>query len=292
MDESGNDTESLGQSLVEADGENIFVDEELEIFIKAYLHDIKFTSKYQTIVNIIYSLTNVGLVAMPYTCSQTGIPLYIISILVVAIVSGYTNYMVIRMAIEVKVRSLEDLGGKAFGPNGYFIVGSFQILFSFLLMIMTLNICGDIFTSIIGDSKELSYFHQRDLTIVVCSILILPFCILTKSMSTLWWTSYFSGSIMITALLSVIILFSVNNDNDDGDIHHTHIAEPKSLWWSMLFTTSFCFANNQKVFSIYSCLRRRNATRWRYSIKWAYLIMAILAILFGTLHIHTCTFIS
>ena len=96
-----------------------------------------YTSVNQAALNITYSMINVGLVGIPFVAYQAGIPLFSLFIFVFSIISVYTTSIVLEMADDVKARSLEELGEKAFvGPSGYIVTCIIQILFSILLMCM------------------------------------------------------------------------------------------------------------------------------------------------------------
>lgn len=96
-----------------------------------------YTSVNQAALNITYSMINVGLVGIPFVAYQAGIPLFSLFIFVFSIISVYTTSIVLEMADDVKARSLEELGEKAFvGPSGYIVTCIIQILFSMLLMCM------------------------------------------------------------------------------------------------------------------------------------------------------------
>ena len=97
---------------------------------------MNYTSVNQASFNLTYSMINVGLVGIPYVAYQAGLPIFMISILLCVIFSIYTTTMVLEMANDVNVRTLEDLAEKAFGPRGFFITCIAQIIFSLLLICM------------------------------------------------------------------------------------------------------------------------------------------------------------
>lgn len=61
--------------------------------------------------------------------------------------------MVISMANEQRVRTLEDLAQCAFGPNGFILVCAFQMIFSFSLMCITLDIFAEILTDVFSETS-------------------------------------------------------------------------------------------------------------------------------------------
>jgi amino acid permease len=228
---------------------------EFEVLVQTYLRDVQYTSTTQAILNIVYSLVNVGLVALPYAASQGGIPLYLSTILIVSVISGYTNCVVISMANEQKVRTLEDLTGRAFGYKGYFTVCFLQIVFSLSLMCITLQVWGDICYSILNNrlSIELPLLHNRNASIVLGAIIVFPFCLFAKNMKTLKWTSYCSALLVITALLSVVVSFSYYNiENSHNNVSiERDVIDVKSYGWTVAFIVTFCFSYNQVYYYYY-----------------------------------------
>lgn len=285
--------ESLDYDMNQED-EHFFrgAQQEFEILVQTYLRDQSHTSKKQAILNIVYATTNAGLVALPYAAFQAGLPLYLILIVIVASISGYTNYMIIRMANEHRVRSLEDLCERAFGAVGYVVVCFIQIVFSLSLMCMTLDVCADIVTDIVDatvpqnlnssswvfpNSRE----HRRIISVVFGSLLVLPACVLTRSMSSLWWSSYVAVIFVVSALLSVMIAYIMNFTPYLSQGTVAEMVEPKGMFWTAPYIVTFCFSYSQKAFPIYSCLRRRSSPRWRVSVTNAHILTASLYLLFG-----------
>jgi amino acid permease len=104
--------------------------------VQLYLKDAHYTSQVQAGLNLTYSMINVALVGLPYVAYEAGLPIFIVVVVAFAVISIYTTTILIEMAEDRKVRSLEDLGEKAFGPRGYFTTCFLQILFSLLLICM------------------------------------------------------------------------------------------------------------------------------------------------------------
>lgn len=253
-------------------------DEEFEVLVNAFLKDMEYTSTRQAVFNIVYSIINSGLIALPFACYLAGIPTFIAIVGGVSLISGYISIMVISMANEQRVRTLEDLAQCAFGPNGFILVCAFQMLFSFSLMVVTLSIFGEIMSDVFYETSIDLYFltHRRG-QVIIGAALILPLCILKKSMSSLRWTSYFTVMVVAAALVGVVTVYVTDVDVSDG-ASTRRVDSPKAASWSALLIVIFCYSYNQKVFMIYSCLRRRTADRWGVAVRRANLIISVLYI--------------
>lgn len=279
-----------GRSSVEDDGRESamssydYDDEEFEMLVKAFMQDIHYTTVNQAAMNIACSMVNTGLVALPFVAQEAGIPLFVFTMLLLSIISGYTSIMVVSMANEKRVRTLEDLAECAFGIRGFFIVSILQLVFSLSLMIITLNVWADILSDVFRNTTNNNKFlHEKHYQIYFGAAIILPLCILKKSMSTLRWTSFVTILAIAGAFIAVIATY-VSDQEMSGNYSDTTIQElcrPKGYWWAIVFISVYSFSSNQKVLTIYSSLRRRTADRWQIAMRRALTVIFLLYTLFG-----------
>lgn len=259
-------------------------DEEFEMLVKAFMQDIHYTTVNQAAMNIACSMVNAGLVALPFVAQEAGIPLFFFSMLALSVICGYTSVIVVSMANERRVRTLEDLAECAYGINGFLAVSIMQLLFSFSLMIITLNVWADIMSDVFRHSDiRAAFLHQRHYQIYFGAAIILPLCVLKKSMSTLRWTSFVTILAMAGAFIAVIATY-VSDQQMTGSFSETTVKElcrPKGYWWAIIFISVYSFSCNQKVLTIYSSLRRRTAARWQVAMLRALTAIFLLYTLFG-----------
>jgi hypothetical protein len=259
-------------------------DEEFEMLVKAFMQDINYTTVNQAAMNIACSMINAGLVALPFVAQEAGIPLFFFSMLILSIISAYTSVMVVSMANERRVRTLEDLAECAFGIRGFFVVSVLQLLFSLSLMIITLNVWADIMSDVFRRSDiHANFLHKRHYQIYLGAGIILPLCILKKSLSTLRWTSFITILAMAGAFIAVIATY-VSDQEMSGNYSDTTFQElcrPKGYWWAIVFISVYSFSSNQKVLTIYSSLRRRTSSRWQIAMGRSLTVIFILYTLFG-----------
>lgn len=261
-------------------------DDELEILVQAYLHDVHYTSRMQAIFNIFYSLVNAGLLSLPFTCSRSGILIFSFSVIFFSIISGYSTCIVVNMANDQKVRTLEDLGDRAFGARGMYIVSAFQIIFSFSLMCISLSIWSDIMSEVIrsrfGEHFGAPFLPSTRGETLVGGLIILYSCTSTQSMVSLRFTSYFTALAVISALVAVAgsLASDFLSDSSVSNLDITSLF-PHKMPWLFLFSIPFCFSFNQKALTVYSCLRRRSYSRWKYCIVRAITALAVIYLIFG-----------
>ncbi len=111
-------------------------EEQFEELVQSFMRDTHYTSAKQASFNIMYAIVNAGIVILPFTCHCGGIALYGGMVTVASLLSGYTSYMLVKMADDLQVRRYEDLGEKAFGKKGYYAISFLQISFALLNMVM------------------------------------------------------------------------------------------------------------------------------------------------------------
>ena len=275
---------------------------EFELLVQAYMRDNHYQSRHQAMANIVYGTLNAGFVALPYACYEVGIPLYVCCITAVSIIAGYTTTMVIKLANDQKgvagrgsiPRTLEDLSEIAFGFGGYCLVATMQILLSLTLMCMSLDVWGEIMSSILScrlqNIRMNSYLHwfltERTGQVLIGSSIIFPLLLYSDTVSSLKWTAYTTIICIASAFVAVLASFAIADSDilDSGDDSlGNEITEIKSQWWVVCLIVTLCFSYNQKAFSVYSCLRRRSSTRWNFSVKRANGLIFCIYVLFGIL---------
>lgn len=261
-------------------------DEEFELLVNAYLKDLHHLSLSQAALNIAYATVNVCIVALPFIAQEAGIALFVPAMTIAALVSAYTSIMVICMASQQRVRTLEDLAERAFGPRGFFAVSVFQILFSVSLMCVTLQVWADITRdslSSLGANQIYNRGGHRAM-VLLGAVSVLPLCLFKKSLSSLRWTSYLTVFAVLSALLAVVATYISDSTHTDSGTHTESVEDvfrPKSLWYTIAFLSSFVFSSNQKVLTIYSSLRRRSTQRWQTAVTRSLCGVLLLYLLFA-----------
>jgi hypothetical protein len=105
-----------------------------EELVQTYMSDVHYTSITQTAFNLTYSMINVGIVGLPFCAYEAGIPLYVTCVLFFTTLSSYISSLLVEMAEDEKVRSLEALSERAFGARGYVLTCLMQLTFSFTII--------------------------------------------------------------------------------------------------------------------------------------------------------------
>lgn len=265
---------------------------ELEILVHAYLRDVHYSTRRQTIFTVVYANLNAAFVALPMAAQFGGIPIFVAAVVLICVCAGYSSCMVVNMFSEQGVRTLEDLCTRGYGRTGFLIVCVFELLLSVSLMCITLDVWADISSNVLASFKHVpSRLTHRSFGLMIGAVLILPLCLLGRSMSKLRWSSTCSVICVCAALCCLIVALVCDLDGSHTGVQSRStfksLCSGTNNWWLLPLVVTFCVANNQKSFAAYSSLRRRSAHRWRYIITRAHTLLAILFITFGV-----CGFLS
>mmetsp|Transcript_3139 Transcript_3139/g.4900 ORF Transcript_3139/g.4900 Transcript_3139/m.4900 type:complete len:757 (-) Transcript_3139:295-2565(-) len=278
--EGGEDEEELGQSEPTS---SVEYDEDFENLVMLLMKDRDRINVNQAALNIAYTIINAGLIALPFTAYHAGIPLYIAIVLTMSVISCYVAVMVIAMANEKRVRTLEDLAEVVGGPKFFLLVCGFQILFSFSMMSITLNVWADVMSDLFArNSLDFYLLSTRRGQVLIGSALILPLCLFKHSMISLRWTAYLTVTAVSCCLIAVVLAYffkeGVGTTVQD-------VMQPKSEWWTVMYVIVFCYSYNQRVFAVYRCLSSHKTQsrmhRWKKAVARAGTGVTTLYILFG-----------
>lgn len=191
-------------------------DEEFENLVNTMMHDKDYISVNQAALNITYTIINVGLIAIPFTAFNAGMPLFIAVIIIMSIISYYVAVMVINMANQKRVRTLEDLAEVCGGPKFFLCVCAFQILFSFSMMCVTLDVWADVMSDVFASSSLTGIAHHLLATrrgeVLVGAAVVLPLCVFKRSMISLRWTAYLTVCAVAFCLSAVVVAYFAHKE--------------------------------------------------------------------------------
>uniref|UniRef100_A0A8C7UVD2 Solute carrier family 38 member 5a n=1 Tax=Oncorhynchus mykiss TaxID=8022 RepID=A0A8C7UVD2_ONCMY len=169
------------------------------------------TSFGMSIFNLSNAIMGSGILGLAYAMSNTGIILFLILLLFIAILSAYSIHLLLRSAGVVGIRAYEQLGHRAFGQPGKVLAGS----------IITMHNIGGKVQHV--TSREW-YLDGRYLIIIVSVIIIFPLSLM-RHLGYLGYTSGFSLSCMVFFLISVIYKkFNIPCPLEEITSHSNHSA--------------------------------------------------------------------
>uniref|UniRef100_A0A7N8WPI6 Sodium-coupled neutral amino acid transporter 3-like n=1 Tax=Mastacembelus armatus TaxID=205130 RepID=A0A7N8WPI6_9TELE len=237
------------------------------------------TSFGMSVFNLSNAIMGSGILGLAFAMSNTGVILFIILLVFIAILSAYSIHLLLKSAGVIGIRAYEQLGNRAFGTKG-------KILAAFVITVHNVGAMSSYLFIVKSElplviQAFLEWFLDGNYLVIIVSIVIILPLALMKQLGYLGYTSGFSLTCMVFFLISVIYKkFNITcpledrhqnalpNDTDvHSDLNGTeHVCEAK------LFTINsqtaytipilaFAFVCHPEVLPIYTELR--DATKKR-----------------------------
>lgn len=264
------------------------------------------TSFGMSIFNLSNAIMGSGILGLAYAMSNTGIILFIILLVCIAILSAYSIHLLLKSAGVVGIRAYEQLGNRAFGRPGKMLAAIIITVHNIGAMSSYLYIVKSELPLVIQAFHEnkqhadLWYMNGNYLIIIVSALIILPLALM-KQLGYLGYTSGFSLSCMVFFLISVVYkkfnipcLFDSNNGTTPVNYTlPTCEAKLFTLNSEAAYTIpiiAFAFVCHPEVLPIYTELRNANKKRMQAVANVSILamfVMYLLTALFGYLTFYT-----
>ncbi|KAM9475543.1 sodium-coupled neutral amino acid transporter 5 isoform 1-T2 [Clarias gariepinus] len=166
------------------------------------------TSFGMSIFNLSNAIMGSGILGLAYAMSNTGILLFLILIILIAILSAYSIHLLLKSAGVVGIRAYEQLGFRAFGSVGKVIAACVITIhnigaMSSYLFIVKMELPAVIIGLLDRETNSEWYVNGSYLIIIVSICIILPLALM-RHLGYLGYTSGFSLSCMFFFLISVI----------------------------------------------------------------------------------------
>ncbi|CAK6963880.1 sodium-coupled neutral amino acid transporter 3-like [Scomber scombrus] len=279
--------------------------------VKKEMHFTDFegkTSFGMSIFNLSNAIMGSGILGLAFAMSNTGIILFLILLLSIAILSAYSIHLLLKCAGVVGIRAYEQLGNRAFGAPGKMVAGCVITIHNIGAMSSYLFIVKSelplVIQAFLGKHENTGeWFLNGNYLIIIVSVLIIFPLALMKELGYLGYTSGFSLSCMVFFLISVIYKkFNIPCPLDAGHhnvtpvdshavINATDFCEAKLITMNSqtaytIPILAFAFVCHPEVLPIYTELRdatkKRMQTVANVSIL-AMFVMYLLTALFGYL---------
>lgn len=167
------------------------------------------TSFGMSIFNLSNAIMGSGILGLAYGMSNTGIILFTILLVSIAILSAYSIHLLLKCAEVVGIRAYEQLGNRAFGHPGKMLAACVITIHNIGAMSSYLYIVKSelplVIQAFLGKQENTGewFLNGNYLIIIVSALIILPLALM-KQLGYLGYTSGFSLSCMVFFLISVI----------------------------------------------------------------------------------------
>lgn len=262
------------------------------------------TSFGMSVFNLSNAIMGSGILGLAFAMSNTGIILFLILLVFIAILSAYSIHLLLKSAGVVGIRAYEQLGNRAFGPPGKMLaaciitVHNIGAMSSYLFIIKSeLPLVIQAFLEKHDNTGE--WFLNGNYLIIIVSICIILPLALMKQLGYLGYTSGFSLSCMVFFLISVIYKkFNIPCPlEEEHNSSHTHLNVTDDFCEAKMFTINsqtaytipilaFAFVCHPEVLPIYTELRDATKKRMQNVANISILamfVMYLLTAIFGYL---------
>ncbi|KAM9064706.1 solute carrier family 38 member 6 isoform 3-T3 [Sarcophilus harrisii] len=233
-----------------------------------------------------------SILGLAYIMANTGIIVFSIMLLIVAIMASYSVHLLLTMCIQTAVTSYEDLGLFAFGSVGKVAVASTIIIqnigaMSTYLLVIKTELPGAISQFLTDDCSRSWYLDGRILLIIICVCIVFPLTLLPKlgflgytSSLSFFFKAFFAlvmcfmTSVQALNLQRVIVkkwsipcpltlshkeeFFQISNITEDCKPKFFHISKESAY---AIPTMAFSFLCHTSVLPIYCELQRPSKSR-------------------------------
>ncbi|XP_067880341.1 sodium-coupled neutral amino acid transporter 5b [Heterodontus francisci] len=167
------------------------------------------TSFGMSVFNLSNAIMGSGILGLAYAMSNTGIVIFVILLICIALLSAYSIHLLLRSAGFVGIRAYEQVGQKAFGQPGKIVAAVIISLHNTGAMSSYLYIVKYELPLVIQaflqlkESNGMWYMNGNYLIVIVSILIILPLALM-RQLGYLGYTSGFSLSCMVFFLISLI----------------------------------------------------------------------------------------
>ncbi|KAL2081443.1 hypothetical protein ACEWY4_023296 [Coilia grayii] len=233
--------------------------------------------------NFINSIIGSGIIGLPYSLNQAGLPLGLLLLMGVAFITDYSIILLIKGGSLSGTSSYQSLVHSTFGFAGYLVLSALQFLYPFIAMISYNIITGDTLTKVflripgVGPGSVLA---GRRFVIILSTILFTLPLSLYRDIAKLGKVSLLSMVLTLGILIMVIIRAATLGPQ----IPPTQGAWAFARWNAIqaVGVMSFAFICHHNSFLIYGSLREPSLSNWsrvtHLSVAFAFVVSAAFAV--------------
>ncbi|XP_041129779.1 sodium-coupled neutral amino acid transporter 5b [Polyodon spathula] len=260
------------------------------------------TSFGMSVFNLSNAIMGSGILGLAYAMSNTGIVLFVILLLCIALLSAYSIHLLLKSAGIVGIRAYEQLGNRAFGHPGKILAALIISMHNIGAMSSYLYIVKYelplVLQAFLGKTENTGewFLDGKYLIIIVSVIVILPLALM-RQLGYLGYTSGFSLACMVFFLISVIYKkFNIpcplpDNATDTSQISNVPLNQTShDQCTAKIFTVNlqtaysipilaFAFVCHPEVLPIYTELRRATQKRMQTVANISILAMFVMYLL-------------
>ncbi|KAF4108729.1 putative sodium-coupled neutral amino acid transporter 11 [Onychostoma macrolepis] len=233
--------------------------------------------------NFINSIIGSGIIGLPYSLSQAGLPMGLLLLILVAFITDYSIILLVRGGNLSGTHSYQSLVQSTFGQIGYLIVSALQFLYPFIAMISYNIITGDTLTKVfmrihgVGPGNILT---ERHFVIMMSTLLFTLPLSLYRDIAKLGKVSLLSMLLTLAILITVVVRAVTLGPQIPASDDAWEFARWNAI--QAVAVMSFAFICHHNSFMIYGSLQEPTLSSWslvtHVSVGSAVLVSAVFAV--------------
>ncbi|NP_001017644.2 putative sodium-coupled neutral amino acid transporter 11 isoform X1 [Danio rerio] len=213
--------------------------------------------------NFINSIIGSGIIGLPYSMSQAGLPMGLLLLILVAFITDYSIILLVRGGNLSGTHSYQSLVRSTFGQIGYIIVSVLQFLYPFIAMISYNIIAGDTLTKVfmripgVGPGNILT---ERHFVIAMSTVLFTLPLSLYRDIAKLGKVSLLSMILTFGILMTVVVRAATLGPQIPASDDAWVFARWNAI--QAVAVMSFALICHHNSFMIYGSLQEPTLSRW------------------------------
>ncbi|XP_067648813.1 putative sodium-coupled neutral amino acid transporter 11 [Haliotis asinina] len=238
-----------------------------------------------TSFNFINSIIGSGIIGMPFALRQAGFGLGIVLIVVVALVTDYSIFLLIEAGHLSNTDSYQDMVLVAFGRPGFYVLTVLQFLYPFIAMVSYNVIIGDTLTKIVlwlGGEEETvihSVLGNRQFIIFISTLIITLPLSLYRNIARLGKWAFLSILLIVFIMVSVVIklaIFAKNIEPTEGAWQFANYNITQAIG-----IMAFAYMCHHNTFLIHSSLENPTTQRWGFVTHFSVIFAMFMCLVLG-----------
>ncbi|XP_067266356.1 putative sodium-coupled neutral amino acid transporter 11 [Chanodichthys erythropterus] len=213
--------------------------------------------------NFINSIIGSGIIGLPYSLSQAGLPMGLLLLFLVAYITDYSIILLVRGGNLSGTHSYQSLVQSTFGQIGYLILSALQFLYPFIAMISYNIITGDTLTKVfmriqgVGPGNILT---ERHFVILMSTLLFTLPLSLYRDIAKLGKVSLLSMLLTFAILITVVVRAATLGPQIPASDGAWVFARWNAI--QAVAVMSFAFICHHNSFMIYGSLQEPTLSSW------------------------------
>eukprot|EP00736_Rhodelphis_marinus_P010843 Rmarinus@m.9858 len=158
--------------------------------------------------NMANAITGAGMLALPYAIAQSGLPLGIVALVVIAAATDWTLRDLVSLALRCNAHTYERLAEIAFGEVGYLILTISQFVYAWGASIAYLIVMADSLPPALYRWTGVEVLHSREFVLVLMGVVVVLPLSMLKNLHSIARASVISMAAVVFVVVAVVYRYT------------------------------------------------------------------------------------